>query len=183
MTGEPRTAALSGDAPQGPRVRDEEGADHDDESAVSDERPQYGGQDRSPDGGEGRGPERADGRPVLLRWLTENRADTRLPGPPHGRRYLAPFADVWDELREMIEAHPRWRVEHADETRGLMAATCRSRVFGFVDDLTVWVRLDADGLTEVALRSRARTGRGDFGVNRRRVERILERLDEAFERV
>lgn len=122
-------------------------------------------------------------RPTLLRWLTENRADTRLPGPPHGRRYLAPFAHVWDELREMTEEHPRWRLEHADETQGLMAATCRSRIFGFVDDLTVWVRLDANGLTEVALRSRSRTGKGDFGVNRRRIERILARLDEKFERI
>lgn len=124
-----------------------------------------------------------DQRPTLVRWLTENRADTRLPGPPHGRRYVAPFASVWDELVEMIEEHPRWRLEHTDETRGLMAATCRSRVFGFVDDLTVWLRLDADGLTEVDVRSRSRTGTGDFGVNRRRIERILGRLDREFDRV
>lgn len=134
-----------------------------------------------PDGEDGEGDE--DRRPTLVRWLTENRADTRPGGPPHGRRYVAPFARVWDELRAIIEERPRWRVEHADETRGLISATCRSRVFGFVDDLTVWVRLDDDGLTEVDLRSRSRTGKGDFGVNRRRIEGILRRLDEEFERV
>lgn len=177
MTREPRSTVAVPDAPsRGPAAGDRE-------PAVSDDRTPPGGRPPDPDGGGSAGSDPDDGRPTLLRWLTENRADTRLPGPPHGRRYLAPFADVWDELLEMIDEHPRWNLEHADETRGLMAATCRSRFFGFVDDLTVWVRLDADGLTEIALRSRSRTGKGDFGVNRRRIERILERLDGAFERV
>lgn len=173
MTGEARsTAAVPGASSRRPAAGDAD-------LAVSDDRTPPGDRARDADGGA----DRDDGRPTLVRWLTENRADTRLPGPPHGRRYVAPFADVWDELLELIDEQRRWTLEHADETRGLMAATCRSRVFGFVDDLTVWVRLDADGLTEVALRSRSRTGKGDFGVNRRRIERILERLDGKFERV
>lgn len=177
MTGEARSTTSVPRAPtRGPSAGDGE-------TVVSDEPTPPGGRDPDRDGGERAGPDRDDGRPTLLRWLTENRADTRLPGRPHGRRYLAPFADVWDELLALIDERARWTLEHADETRGLMAATCRSRVFGFVDDLTVWVRLDADGLTEVALRSRSRSGKGDFGVNRRRIEGILERLDGKFERV
>lgn len=169
MTGEPRSAATATEAsPGGSPARGET-------DSVTDR----------PHGNDGSGRRRDGGgvRSTLVRWLTENRADTRLPGPPEGRRYLAPFARVWDEIRGMIEEQPRWSLEHADETRGLMAATCRSRFFGFVDDLTVWLRLDADGMTEVALRSRSRTGKGDFGVNRRRIEHILERLDDRFERV
>jgi hypothetical protein len=178
VTGEARSiAAAPGVSPEGATV------DDDDQPAMTDGPEPAPPSDPGPGDRRGAGAQRDGARATLLRWLTENRADTRLPGPPHGRRYVAPFAEVWDELRELIDEHPRWNLEHADETRGLMAATCRSRVFRFVDDLTVWVRLDADGLTEVALRSRSRTGRGDFGVNRRRIERILERLDGAFERV
>ena len=127
--------------------------------------------------------ERHSERPRLIRWLTENRADTRSAGPPEGRVYAAPFAAVWDRLLEMIEERPRWQLQHADETEGFIAATCRSRVFGFVDDLTLWIRLDRNGLTEVAARSRSRTGKGDFGVNRRRIQEIMETLDGDFRRV
>lgn len=122
-------------------------------------------------------------KPKLLRWLTENRADTREEGPPSGRCFAAPFARVWDTLLAYARARPRWRVQHADETEGILVITCRSRVFRFVDDLTVWVSLDREGLTRVEARSRARTGTGDLGVNRRRVERLLGHLDERFDRV
>lgn len=122
-------------------------------------------------------------KPTLLRWLTENRVDTREPGPPEGRCYAAPFARVWDTLLAYARSQPRWRVTHADETQGVLVATCESRVFRFVDDLTVWVSLDREGLTRVEARSRARRGYGDLGVNRRRVERLLAHLDERCERI
>lgn len=125
----------------------------------------------------------ADLKATIRRWLTESRADTRTSGPPEGRRYAAPFARVWDALLAMVHGHPRWRLEHADETEGILTVTCRSLVFRFVDDLTVWVTLDAEGLTRVEARSRARKGRGDLGVNRRRIERIMRRLDEEFPQV
>lgn len=119
-------------------------------------------------------------KPTLLRWLTENRADTRAAGPPEGRCYAASFARVWKTLLDYAGARSRWRVEHADETEGILVVTCRSRIFRFVDDLTVWVSLDREGLTRVEARSRARTGVGDLGVNRRRVERLLDHLDARF---
>jgi uncharacterized protein (DUF1499 family) len=56
-------------------------------------------------------------------------------------------------------------------------------VFRFVDDLTVWVSLDREGFTRVEARSRARVGRGDLGVNRRRVERLMAHLDASFGQV
>lgn len=120
---------------------------------------------------------------VLKRWLTENVADTRSSGAPSGRTYAAPFAEVWDAVLAEVGRHPRWRVEHADETNGILRVTCRSRVFGFVDDLTVWLALDEAGLTRLEMRSAARTGRGDFGVNRRRLARLLDYLDGLFDQV
>lgn len=120
---------------------------------------------------------------TLTRWLTENRADTRDPAGPTGGRYAASFARVWDEIRAYASRQPRWQKVHADETNGIMTVACRSRVFRFVDDLIVWVSLDEEGFTRVEARSRARTGRGDFGVNRRRILRLVRHLDEVFGRV
>ena len=119
----------------------------------------------------------------LSRWLTENRADTRQRAGPPGGRYAASFARVWDELLAYASGRSRWRIVHADETSGILTLTCRSRVFRFVDDLTIWVSLDAEGFTRVEARSRARTGKGDFGVNRRRLVRLVAHLDRTFGRI
>jgi len=57
------------------------------------------------------------------------------------------------------------RAEKAD----YLAATFTSSIFRFVDDLEV--RVDADK-NQVHLRSASRVGRGDGGVNRKRIERL-----------
>lgn len=119
-------------------------------------------------------------RQTLHRWLHENVADTRQSGGPEGRVYAVPFARVWDELLSRIASRRGWSLAHKDEELGLMTVTCTSLVFRFVDDLTIWVSLDADGLTRVEALSRSRVGRGDLGVNRRRIERLLSGLDDAF---
>jgi uncharacterized protein (DUF1499 family) len=54
-----------------------------------------------------------------------------------------------------------------------VAVEFRSRAFGFVDDLLLEVRPERG---EIAVRSAARLGWWDFGVNRRRVETIRTRL-------
>lgn len=116
---------------------------------------------------------------TVRRWLTENSADTRAPGPPRGRLYAAPFARVWDALLSDIRQRRRWELAHADEGLGMLTVRCRSRLFRFVDDLTLWIGLDENGMTRVDARSRSRVGDGDFGVNRRRIRGLLRRLDDA----
>lgn len=116
---------------------------------------------------------------TLRRWLRENVADTRNPEGPDGRVYTAPFARVWDALLAEIRRRPRWELAHKDEEMGMLTARCRSLVFRFVDDLTAWVGLDENGMTRVEVRSESRRGRGDFGVNRRRVRSLLEAVDRA----
>ncbi len=118
-------------------------------------------------------------RRTLRRWLHENVADTRAPGGPAGRVYAAPFARVWDEILAQVASRRRWSLVHQDEELGIISVTCRSPLFHWVDDLTVWVTLDDNALTRVDARSRARVGRGDLGVNRRRIEALLHALDRA----
>lgn len=113
----------------------------------------------------------------MLRWLTENEADTRAEDGPDGRRLSVPWLQVWKALEAEVSAHDRWTPVEADREEGRMEVECRSRVFGFVDDLTVVVWLDDDGLTRVDARSAARKGVGDLGVNRRRVRRLMDALE------
>jgi uncharacterized protein (DUF1499 family) len=116
-------------------------------------------------------------KPTLSRWLTENVADTRTPDGPDFRLYAAPFADAWDSLLNLIHQRRGWKLVHADEELGLMTVMCAAPVLRFRDDLTIWVSLDENGLTRVEARSESRVGKGDLGVNRRRIERLLQRLD------
>ena len=114
----------------------------------------------------------------MLRWLTENEADTRDEDGPSGRRLQVPYLRVWDALGEEIRSHSRWDLVEADRQEGRIRVECSSLVFGFVDDLEVDVSLDENGFTRVEARSAARVGNTDFGVNRRRVRRLMRALDE-----
>ena len=87
--------------------------------------------------------------------------------------YIAPLrvrgeSDIaWVRLVVAVREMPGCRV--VEERSDYLYAEFRSRFFGFVDD--VEFALDAvAGLIHV--RSAARLGRSDFGVNRRRVESI-----------
>lgn len=124
--------------------------------------------------------ELGDWRDTLRRWLGENVADTREPGGPAGRTYATPFATVWDALVNDIGRRRRWDLVHADEELGILTVRCRSLVWRLVDDLVIWVSLDENALTRVDARSRSRVGKGDLGVNRRRIQRLLQRLDRSL---
>jgi uncharacterized protein (DUF1499 family) len=75
------------------------------------------------------------------------------------------MAEAWTQLREVVGTLPR--TEIISETTDYLHVECRSAVFGFIDDLELHAR-PAQNL--IAVRSAARLGYTDFGVNRRRVE-------------
>lgn len=107
-------------------------------------------------------------------------ADTRRPDGPASRLYGTPFAHVWDELLRYVRRRRSWQLALRDEDLGMISVRCVVPVVGFVDDLTVWVRLDANGLTRVDARSRARRRDFDLGINRRRISRMLRSLDRTL---
>ena len=82
-----------------------------------------------------------------------------------------PMGEAWPRLRELVVALPR--TEIVGETTDYLHAECRSAVFGFIDDLELHGR-PAQNL--IAVRSAARLGYSDFGVNRRRVENLRAML-------
>lgn len=74
-------------------------------------------------------------------------------------------------MREVVRVMPRTTV--VTESGDYLHAEIRSAVFGFVDDLEMQLR-DGDGV--IAVRSAARLGYYDFGVNRRRIARLRTAL-------
>ncbi|MFT4605085.1 MAG: hypothetical protein ACI9W4_001824 [Rhodothermales bacterium] len=80
-------------------------------------------------------------------------------------------AMVWAAVRAAVEDLPRTTIVR--ETENYLYAESVSRIFRFVDDIEVHWR-PSEGV--VAVRSASRIGRKDFGVNRKRIERLRELL-------
>jgi uncharacterized protein (DUF1499 family) len=81
------------------------------------------------------------------------------------------FTKNWPEIQRVVAALSRSDVVKADET--YLHATFKSRLFRFVDDLELFLN-PSNGI--ISIRSAARTGYWDFGVNRRRVEQLRHEL-------
>lgn len=90
---------------------------------------------------------------------------------------IAPFVlalpadEAWPKIREAVASSVRTVI--VNEADGYLHAEATSRVFRFVDDLEL--RLDSAG-QHVDVRSASRTGYGDMGVNRKRVEALRDQL-------
>jgi len=76
-----------------------------------------------------------------------------------------PSGDAWPAVRQSVASLARTKI--IAETSDYLHAECTSAVFGFIDDLELHLR-SAEGV--VAVRSAARLGYSDLGVNRRRIE-------------
>jgi uncharacterized protein (DUF1499 family) len=66
------------------------------------------------------------------------------------------------------------RIEVVVDDPGYLRAEARSRIFGFIDDVEIYLD-DED--KQIHFRSAARLGRGDMGVNRQRMEQITEAFE------
>ena len=75
--------------------------------------------------------------------------------------------DGWRAVRTVLDSMPRTKI--VSSTDDYLHAECSSAVFGFVDDLELHLR---PGENLIAVRSAARLGYSDFGVNRKRVESL-----------
>jgi uncharacterized protein (DUF1499 family) len=84
-----------------------------------------------------------------------------------------PAEEAWSAVLAAVRSLPRTEiVTHSDD---YLHAECSSAVFGFIDDLELHLR-PTQGL--VAVRSAARLGRSNLGVNRRRVESLRSVLTQ-----
>lgn len=87
-----------------------------------------------------------------------------------------PFVDApsaaWDRMTDAVCRLSRTTIITQSDT--LLVAECRSRIFRFVDDLELRLEVEKQ---QIAVRSASRFGYSDFGVNRRRVERLRRLFD------
>ena len=81
------------------------------------------------------------------------------------------FFTAWFAARDAVSQLPRTRI--VTDTNDYLHAECKSRFFGFVDDLELQLRPE-DGI--IAVRSASRVGYSDLGANRKRVEDLRESL-------
>ena len=92
--------------------------------------------------------------------------------------YIAPFsfsgepADAWQRLKSAVLTEKR--VTIVAEQDDYLHAEMRSLMFRFVDDVEFSLAADTN---LIHVRSASRVGHSDFGVNRKRVERIRAAFD------
>ena len=79
--------------------------------------------------------------------------------------------ETWQMTRSLVATLPRTKIISAESN--YLHAECRSALFGFVDDLELHLRPEE---RIMAVRSAARLGYSDFGVNRKRVELLRSEL-------
>ena len=87
---------------------------------------------------------------------------------------LKPAGESWRSAQAAVAGMPRTTI--ITSTENYLHAECRSALFGFVDDLELHLR-PAENV--IAVRSAARLGYSDLGVNRRRVESLRRMLQES----
>jgi uncharacterized protein (DUF1499 family) len=71
-----------------------------------------------------------------------------------------------------------WQMTYDNQEAGTLEATETSRIFRFVDDISIRVRPDGTG-SVIDVRSKSRVGRGDMGANARRIEAFRQKLTSA----
>jgi uncharacterized protein (DUF1499 family) len=101
---------------------------------------------------------------------TPNCVSTEAPPGPQRMKPI-PYAGTPEEARErmlhVLRNHPRTRITIQEPD--YLKVECRSRIFRFVDDVEL---VFDDEAREIRFRSASRVGRGDFGVNRKRMKEI-----------
>ena len=117
--------------------------------------------------------------------LTPNHGrDMSYPGESFARRQRAAYPDLPPLLLPLPPAEaflfveavartmPRWQLTSVEQDRMTLEGVAETPLFRFLDDFVIQVRA-ADGGSVVHMRSRSREGRGDLGVNARRIQIFL----------
>ncbi len=86
-------------------------------------------------------------------------------------RLKAPAQEAWHGLQNVLAAEQGTRLVEANDS--YLHVEVRSAILRFVDDTEFQLRA-SEGI--IAVRSAARTGYNDTGVNRKRIERIRQAL-------
>lgn len=122
---------------------------------------------------------------LFTAWPLINDVETgRTPQYPdlQPRVYTASPDAVSKAVQAAIGALPRWTFVGAGHGPGghEIQATHATRVFGFVDEVTIRIRRES-GKTRLSARSKSRVGSIDFGQNARNIRELLAEVDRRVE--
>ena len=117
----------------------------------------------------------------LTRWPLINDVETgRTPqySDLQVQRFSAPEERVTRAARAAVAALPGWELVGSGRGPGgaEIQAVARTRVLRFKDDVTVRIRR-REGASEVAVRSKSRVGKGDFGQNARNIRAFQAEME------
>jgi uncharacterized protein (DUF1499 family) len=85
-------------------------------------------------------------------------------------------ADAFARVTEVAKASPTWTITYSDPATNTLEAVATSKLWHFNDDVVIQVRPTPDGASLIEMRSKSRDGKGDFGVNARRIRRFFDRV-------
>jgi uncharacterized protein (DUF1499 family) len=117
---------------------------------------------------------------LLARFPAINDVETgKTPEYPdlQPRAYAADPDRVFLAAQEVGHATPGWTVGDIDPKTRSFHAEAAVALTPFTDDVWVEVRPDGEG-SLVNVRSKSRVGKGDLGVNARRIRAFLRALDD-----
>jgi uncharacterized protein (DUF1499 family) len=80
----------------------------------------------------------------------------------------------------MLITEREWKLVAINRNEGRIEATEKLAWFGFKDDVVLRFTETMEG-TQVDMRSKSRIGRGDVGVNAKRIEEFLEDLEDSLD--
>lgn len=113
-------------------------------------------------------------------WPAVNEVETgATPEYPNLRPqyYTASPGKVLTKAEASIDSLPRWSLVSSESASRSIQATRETQVFGFIDDVTVWVEPVTQSVTRVRVRSASRIGKLDFGQNARNIREFFSALD------
>ena len=94
------------------------------------------------------------------------------------KHYISPLSfkgsvkDTMDKVKEVLDTMSRTKI--ITETENYIHAECTTLIFRFVDDLEIYLE---ESTKLIHFRSASRVGHSDFGVNRKRVNKLKSKLD------
>jgi uncharacterized protein (DUF1499 family) len=110
--------------------------------------------------------------PFILRLIWPRINDVKTGATPEypdiqPQRFNQPFDKVFEASTNAAQAMG-WEIRETDRGQGIIEAIATTPVLKFKDDVTVTVTREGDS-TIVNVRSKSRVGKGDLGVNARRI--------------
>lgn len=89
-----------------------------------------------------------------------------------------PLDDVFGRAQQLSSGEPDWTIVGTDsgEKRRTIEGYSESGLFHFRDYFIIEIREIEDGAVVVDMRSKSKDGRGDFGVNSKRIHNFFEKL-------